>query len=144
VTIGQKVDVEVISVDRDQGRIALSLKRLQADPWLTVPERYITGNWVTCRITHVTSFGAFAALEEGVEGLIHISELADGPFSHPRNIVTEGEEVTARVISVESGARRLALSLRHAIEPGETPAPVPLDSSVEADPTPAVETNPEG
>jgi small subunit ribosomal protein S1 len=127
VTIGQKVDVEVISVDRDQGRIALSLKRLQADPWLTVPERYIPGKWVTCRITHVTSFGAFASLEEGVEGLIHISELADGPFSHPRNIVTEGEEVTARVISVESSARRLALSLRHTKEAEESPAPVPLE-----------------
>jgi small subunit ribosomal protein S1 len=116
VSIGQKVDVEVISVDRDQGRIALSLKRLQSDPWVTVPERYEPGKWVLCKITHVTNFGAFATLEEGVEGLIHISELADGPFSHPRNIVTEGEEVTARVISVESGSRRLALSLRKPLE----------------------------
>jgi small subunit ribosomal protein S1 len=144
VTIGQKVDVEVISVDREQGRIALSLKRLQADPWLTVPERYIPGKWVTCRITHVTSFGAFASLEEGVEGLIHISELANGPFSHPRNIVTEGEEVTARVISVESGSRRLALSLRHANELEETPPPIPLESSEETGPTAGAETGPEG
>ena len=142
VTIGQRVDVEVISVDREQGRIALSLKRLQADPWLTVPERYIPGKWVTCRITHVTSFGAFASLEEGVEGLIHISELADGPFSHPRNIVTEGEEVTARVISVESGSRRLALSLRHANEPEETPPPIPLESSEETGPTAGSATDP--
>jgi small subunit ribosomal protein S1 len=112
VSIGQQVEVEVISVDRDQGRIALSLKRLQSDPWVTVPERYIPGKWVPCKVTHVTNFGAFASLEEGVEGLIHISELSDGPFSHPRNIVTEGEELTARVISVESGSRRLALSLR--------------------------------
>jgi small subunit ribosomal protein S1 len=112
VSIGQKVEVEVISVDRDQGRVALSLKRLQPDPWVTVPERYPPGKWVPCKITHVTNFGAFASLEDGVEGLIHISELADGPFSHPRNIVTEGEEVTARVISVESSTRRLALSLR--------------------------------
>lgn len=144
VTIGQKVDVEVISVDREQGRIALSLKRLLPDPWLTVPERYIPGNWVTCRITHVTSFGAFAALEEGVEGLIHISELADGPFSHPRNIVTEGEELTARVISVESGARRLALSLRHANPAEEAPAPVSPDPAAEVDPTPTAETDSEG
>jgi small subunit ribosomal protein S1 len=142
VTIGQKVDVEVISVDREQGRIALSLKRLQADPWLTVPERYVPGNWVTCRITHVTSFGAFAALEEGVEGLIHISELADGPFSHPRNIVTEGEEVTARVISVESGARRLALSLRHSNLPAESSASIPTEPGDEVDPTPSDEIDP--
>jgi small subunit ribosomal protein S1 len=145
VTIGQKVDVEVISVDRDQGRIALSLKRLQADPWLTVPERYVPGKWVKCRITHVTSFGAFAALEEGVEGLIHISELADGPFSHPRNIVNEGEEVTARVISVESGSRRLALSLRHGYEAEENPPPVSFDSTDEPSPAPADEsTDPAG
>jgi small subunit ribosomal protein S1 len=99
---------------------------------------------VTCRITHVTSFGAFAALEEGVEGLIHISELADGPFSHPRNIVTEGEELTARVISVESGARRLALSLRHPNPMEESPTPDPFEPSAETDPTPATETDPEG
>jgi small subunit ribosomal protein S1 len=134
VSIGQKVDVEVISVDRDQGRIALSLKRLQSDPWVTVPERYEPGKWVLCKITHVTNFGAFASLEEGVEGLIHISELADGPFSHPRNIVTEGEEVTARVISVESGSRRLALSLRRPLESaGADPAteysPAPAEST---------------
>jgi small subunit ribosomal protein S1 len=144
VTIGQKVEVEVISVDRDQGRIALSLKRLEADPWLTVPERYVPGKWVTCRITHVTSFGAFAALEEGVEGLIHISELADGPFSHPRNIVEEGEEVTARVISVESGARRLALSLRHAPATDELPPAPEYDSSAEAAPNADSEPDPEG
>lgn len=131
VSIGQKVEVEVISVDRDQGRVALSLKRLESDPWVSVPERYVPGNWVECKITHVTNFGAFAALEEGVEGLIHISELADGPFSHPRNIVTEGEAVTARVISVNSQTRRLALSLRRPREQSESegsaPAHIPAD-----------------
>jgi small subunit ribosomal protein S1 len=111
VTIGQKVDVEVISVDRDQGRVALSLKRLQSDPWVSVPERYVPGKWVQCKITHVTNFGAFAALEEGVEGLIHISELAD-----------------ARVISVESGSRRLALSLRRPPEAAESESIVPAEA----------------
>jgi small subunit ribosomal protein S1 len=136
VSIGQTVDVEVIGVDRDQGRIALSLKRLLPDPWVTVPERYKPGMMVHCRITHVTNFGAFAALEEGVEGLIHISELADGPFSHPRNIVTEGEEVVARVISVESPARRLALSLRKQTE-GAAAGDLPLEDILSADASPA-------
>jgi small subunit ribosomal protein S1 len=139
VSIGQKVEVEVISVDRDQGRIALSLKRLQPDPWVTVPERYVPGKLVPCRITHVTNFGAFASLEEGVEGLIHISELADGPFSHPRNIVTEGEEVLARVISVESASRRLALSLR---KPPETAAP-DAEKAAETPAEPSAGTPPE-
>jgi small subunit ribosomal protein S1 len=152
VSIGQTVDVEVIGVDRDQGRIALSLKRLLPDPWVTVPERYQPGMMVPCRITHVTNFGAFAALEEGVEGLIHISELADGPFSHPRNIVTEGEEVTARVISVESAARRLALSLRKLPAEGAAEGEAPSlegpsgDAPVEDAPageTPSAEGNPE-
>jgi small subunit ribosomal protein S1 len=128
VSIGQQVEVEVISVDRDQGRVALSLKRLQSDPWVTVPERYVPGNWVECKITHVTNFGAFAALEEGVEGLIHISELADGPFSHPRNIVTEGEGVTARIISVNSQTRRLALSLRRPPEAAEPESAAPAEA----------------
>ncbi len=126
VTIGQKVDVEVISVDREQGRIALSLKRLQADPWLTVPERYVPGKWVTCRITHVTSFGAFASLEEGVEGLIHISELADGPFSHPRNIVERrGRSDRAGDLG---GKRRAPAGAQPAPghAPEETPPPIPL------------------
>ncbi len=146
VSIGQKVDVEVISVDRDQGRIALSLKRLESDPWVTVPERYVPGMWVPCKITHVTNFGAFASLEEGVEGLIHISELADGPFSHPRNIVTEGEEVTARVISVESGSRRLALSLRRPLESASTDLPAEADypGQNDADTPAAPETVGEG
>jgi small subunit ribosomal protein S1 len=126
VSIGQKVDVEVISVDRDQGRVALSLKRLLPDPWVTVPERYVPGMWVPCKITHVTNFGAFASLEDGVEGLIHISEMADGPFSHPRNVITEGEELTARVISVESQSRRLALSLRKSSEPADLTMSEPL------------------
>lgn len=116
VTIGQKVEVEVISVDREQGRVALSLKRLLFDPWVTVPERYIPGAWVPCTITHVANFGAFASLEEGVEGLIHISEMADGSFSHPSNAVSEGDELTARVISVNVQSRRLALSLRRTEE----------------------------
>jgi small subunit ribosomal protein S1 len=137
VSISQKVDVEVISVDREQGRVALSLKRLQPDPWVTVPERYLPGMWVPCKITHVTNFGAFASLEEGVEGLIHISEMADGPFSHPRNVIAEGEELTARVISVESLSRRLALSLRSPLEPIEPESsapPVAEDASSESEP----------
>jgi small subunit ribosomal protein S1 len=129
VTIGQRVDVEVISVDRDQGRVALSLKRLLPDPWATVPERYVIGDWVDCTVTHVTNFGAFASLEEGVEGLIHVSELTEGSFSHPRNVVREGESLKARVISVDSHARRLALSLRRDDDLPDGAEPLAMDDS---------------
>ncbi len=92
--------------------MGLSLKRLLPDPWETVEERYRIGQLVEGVITNVVNFGAFARIEEGLEGLIHVSELAEGSFLHPRNVVEEGEEVVARVLSLDSRRRRMALSLR--------------------------------
>jgi small subunit ribosomal protein S1 len=109
---GQQVDVHVLNVDRENGRIALSLKRLYPDPWETVSERYRIGEMVVGTITNVVDFGAFACIEEGLEGLIHVSELAEGHFLHPRNVVTEGQPIRARILSIDSQARRLGLSLR--------------------------------
>jgi small subunit ribosomal protein S1 len=109
---GQTVDVYVLEVDRDTSRIALSLKRLRPDPWETVNTRYYIGQLVEGTVTNVVDFGAFACIEEGLEGLIHVSELAEGHFLHPRNVVNEGQRVVARVLSIDSSARRLGLSLR--------------------------------
>jgi small subunit ribosomal protein S1 len=109
---GQRVDVYVMTVDRDQGRVALSLKRLQPDPWKAVENRYVVGEWVEGVVTNVVDFGAFACIEEGLEGLIHVSELAEGQFLHPRNVVNEGDTVKARILNIDSQARRLGLSLR--------------------------------
>jgi small subunit ribosomal protein S1 len=109
---GQTVDVYVLEVDRDTSRIALSLKRLRPDPWETVNNRYYIGQLVEGTVTNVVDFGAFACIEEGLEGLIHVSELAEGHFLHPRNVVNEGQQVVARVLSIDSSARRLGLSLR--------------------------------
>jgi small subunit ribosomal protein S1 len=109
---GQMIDVLVLNVNREVGRIALSLKRLRPDPWLSVEERYRPGQMVEGVISSVVNFGAFAVLEEGLEGLIHISELAEGTFLHPRNVVNKGDRVRARVLNVDGRHRRLALSLR--------------------------------
>ncbi len=109
---GQSVEVHVMTVDREQRRIALSLKRLCPDPWVTVPQRYQLQQLVEGTVTTVVDFGAFVRLEEGVEGLIHISELAEGNFLHPRNVVHEHETVRVRVLSVDVSHRRLGLSLR--------------------------------
>jgi len=109
---GQNVHVHVLEIERQAGRIALSLKRLHPDPWATVTERYQIGQVVEGTITNVVDFGAFACIEDGLEGLIHVSELAEGHFLHPRNVVGEGQRVTARVLSIDSRARRLGLSLR--------------------------------
>ncbi|MHB8628984.1 MAG: 30S ribosomal protein S1 [Aggregatilineales bacterium] len=109
---GDVVAVYVMEVNRDQGRVALSLKRMQPDPWATVAERYHVGQTVTGQITNIVDFGAFVSIEEGLEGLIHVSELAEGHFLHPRNVVQEGEVVHARILNIDSQARRLGLSLR--------------------------------
>ena len=109
---GQPVSVMVMNVNRDQDRIALSMKRLKPDPWRGVERRYRPGQLVTGVVNNVVKFGAFVQLEDELEGLIHISELAEGSFLHPRNVVQKGQEVTARVLTVDGPAKRLALSLR--------------------------------
>ena len=112
--VGQEVDVYVLNVDRDKKKIALSLRRLQPEPWTTIAERYSPGDVVQGTITKLATFGAFARVEDGIEGLIHISELGEGHIVHPRNVVKEGDGVTVRVLRVEPERRRLALSLRQA------------------------------
>jgi small subunit ribosomal protein S1 len=111
---GDPVEVYVINVDRGAKRVALSLKRLKPDPWATIGERYRPGQLISGVITNVVSFGAFMRVEDGVEGLIHVSELAEGQFLHPRNVVKEGDVVTARILNIDSAQRRLGLSLRKA------------------------------
>ena len=108
----EQVQVYVLDVDPENARVALSLKRLHPDPWATVDERYEIGEVVEGKITNVVDFGAFACIEEGLEGLIHFSELAEGHFLHPRNVVSEGDIVHARILSIDGDARRLGLSLR--------------------------------
>jgi len=109
---GQRVTVYVMDVNKELGRVALSVKRLQPDPWETVHERYQVGQIVRGVITNVVDFGAFACIEEGLEGLIHISELAEGHFLHPRNVVSENQVVYARILNIDGPSRRLGLSLR--------------------------------
>jgi small subunit ribosomal protein S1 len=110
--VGQEVDVYVVGVDRDTKKIALSLKRLQGEPWSRIAEKYTVGQEVEGRITKLATFGAFAEIESGVEGLIHISELSAERVTHPRQVVREGDTVQARIIRMDPARRRLGLSLR--------------------------------
>lgn len=112
LSCNQLVQVSVLSVDADQGRVALSLKRMRPDPWANVDQRYHLGQVIEGVVTNVVNFGAFVGIEEGLEGLIHVSELADGHFLHPRNVVREGDRVRACVVSIDGPGRRLGLSLR--------------------------------
>lgn len=109
---GQTVQVLVLSVDKGSERVALSMKRLHPDPWEDVESRYQPGQLVSGVVGNVTTYGAFVILEQELEGLIHISELAEGRFLHPRDVVRSGETVTVRVLSVDGRHKRLALSLR--------------------------------
>ncbi len=109
---GDPVEVYVLNVDRDRRRVGLSVKRLQPDPWQSVEERYHVGQIIEGVVTHVVDFGAFARVEDGLEGLIHVSELAEGNVIHPRNVVREGDVVAVRVLSIDSERRRMGLSIR--------------------------------
>lgn len=112
VSPGQSVQVKVIQIDEDEERIALSIKRLKKNPWQDVANRYSVGQFVRGPVSNVVNFGAFVSLEDELEGLIHISELAEGSFLHPRDVVRKGDVVVARVIHVDGKGKRLALSLR--------------------------------
>lgn len=138
VKVGDEVKVQVLSVQRDRERIALSLKRLQPEPWTTVEERYKVGQLVTGTITKLASFGAFARLEDNIEGLIHISELADRRIQHPKEVVKEGDQVTLRVIRIDAARRRLGLSLKRATEE-YSEYDTPLDAPEEDWPEPGNE-----
>jgi len=111
---GQEVEVYVVGVNPDQERIALSLKRLRPNPWSLAGANYQVGQILEGTVTNVVSFGAFVRIEEGLEGLIHVTELAEGNFLHPRNVVHEGDTVKVRVLNIDAANRRLGLSLRQA------------------------------
>ncbi|HEX9118887.1 MAG TPA: S1 RNA-binding domain-containing protein, partial [Anaerolineae bacterium] len=116
--VGQEVKVFVLNIDEERKRIGLSLRRLQPEPWSQVNENYVVGQVVKATITKLTNFGAFAKIDEGIEGLIHISELANHRVNHPKEIVHEGDEVEVRVIRIDSERRRVGLSMRQASDEG--------------------------
>lgn len=115
---GDRVQVYVLGIDNDRKRIALSIKRTQNEPWVTVNDRYHLGQTVEATITQLASFGAFARIEDGVEGLIHVSEMGDGRVQHPRDIVAEGDAVEVRIIRIDPARKRIGLSMRQPDEGG--------------------------
>ena len=110
--VGQEVKVKIISVDRDKKRIGLSIRQLLEDPWTHRSEKYQVGQLIEGVITRLTKFGAFARLEEDLEGLIHISEISEKRIEHPREVLKEGDKVTLRIIKIDPGNHRIGLSLR--------------------------------
>lgn len=111
---GDQVEAVVLSIDIEKQRVSLGLKQIEPDPWIHVPEKYAVGSVVKGTIVNITSFGAFAKLEEGVEGLIHISEMDEKHVDNPQEIVSIGDEVQLKVISLDTDERRIGLSLKDA------------------------------
>jgi small subunit ribosomal protein S1 len=110
--IGQDVKVKVLDIDRERQRISLGLKQTQSDPWQQVLESYHEGDEVEGKVTKVVTFGAFVEIMPGVEGLVHISELAQHHVENPREVVSQGDSVKAKIIEVDAERRRLSLSLK--------------------------------
>jgi len=139
--IGQTVRVKVLDVDRDRQRISLGLKQTQTDPWQRVIDETQQDDVVFGRITKVVTFGAFAEILPGVEGLIHISELADHHVENPREVVQQGEEHPVKVIEIDPERRRLSLSIKR-VEEGETARRLQLEDGTTVAP-PAEEPVPD-
>ncbi len=112
LSVGDEVEVYVLSIDPETKKIALSLKKAQPDPWSRVDQKYHVGDLVEGTITKLAKFGAFAKIDDGIEGLIHLSELSAEPVENGKDVVSEGQRVTLRVININPTRRRLGLSLR--------------------------------
>jgi small subunit ribosomal protein S1 len=126
--IGQTVKVQVLDIDRERQRISLGLKQTQSDPWQQVLESYQEGDVVQGTVTKVVTFGAFVEILPGVEGLVHISELAQHHVENPREIVSQGDKVNVRILEVDADRRRLSLSLKR-VEDGMPVQPLPGDEA---------------
>jgi small subunit ribosomal protein S1 len=112
LSIGDTVQVKVLDIDRDRQRISLGLKQTQEDPWQRVVDTYHVGDELEGAVTKVVAFGAFVEIMDGVEGLVHISELAQQHVENPREIVAPGDEIRVRILEIDSERRRLSLSIK--------------------------------
>ena len=119
VEVGQEVTVEVLDVDMDRERVSLSLKATQEDPWQHFARTHQIGQVTPGRVTKLVPFGAFVRVEEGIEGLVHISELAERHVEIPEQIVQVGDEIFVKVIDIDLERRRISLSLKQANESGD-------------------------
>ena len=119
VQVGDEITVQVLEVDRDRERISLSLKATQQDPWQEFASTHRVGELVYGRVTKLVPFGAFVQVGEGIEGLVHISEMSAHHVDLPEQVVTPGEELWVKIIDLDLQRRRISLSIKQAAEGGE-------------------------
>ncbi len=123
--VGDEVEAEVIDINHERGRISLSIRRLQPDPWESTVADFNVGDVIDGTVTKLVNFGAFVRVREGLEGLIHISELSHQRVAHPGDVVHEGQVLKLKIISLDSERHRLGLSLKQAEEPPVRTMPAP-------------------
>jgi len=116
LSVGDEIDVYILNIEHEQQRVALSLKRLQPEPWSQVFDYYQIDQVVDAVITKLTNFGAFARIDNRIEGLIHISEITDRNIAHPRDVVSENQEVKVRIIHIDPERKRMGLSMKQVEE----------------------------
>lgn len=130
--VGDEIDVFVLGINAQEKKIALSIKRTQPEPWSRVAAIYEVGQLVRGTVTQLANFGAFARIEDGIEGLIHVSELSEQRIGHPRQVVSEGQDLILRIIRIDPARRRMGLSLRRALEASDEEVATSLgDDAVE-------------
>jgi len=144
--VGEEVEAEVIDINHERGRISLSIRRLQPDPWHSTVADFNVGDIIDGTVTKLVNFGAFVRVRDGLEGLIHISELSHQRVVHPGDVVHEGQSLKLKIISLDSERHRLGLSLKQAEEPPARPvaeAPAPGAASAPGAPRPERRPRPE-
>jgi small subunit ribosomal protein S1 len=149
--VGDSVEAEVIDINHERGRISLSIRKLQPDPWHSTVADFKVGDVIDGTVTKLVNFGAFVRVRDGLEGLIHISELSHQRVAHPGDVVHEGQTLKLKIISLDSERHRLGLSLKQAEEPparpaapeAAAPAPVAATSAPISSPRPERRPRPE-
>jgi small subunit ribosomal protein S1 len=134
LNVGDDVEVYVINIDEERFRVGLSLKRLEPDPWTIIRSVYSEGELVEATVTNLTRYGAFARINDdyALEGLIHVSELAEEHVEHPQDIVRKGQVVAARIIRIDPEQRQLGLSLKQVASPKFMEADLAMAGDVES------------
>src|SRR5204862_4536517 len=110
--VGQDVDAVVLDVDMENRRISLGLKQTEADPWTTLAERYSVNSVVSGRVRNLTDFGAFIEVEEGIDGLVHVSDISQRRIKHPSEVLKKGEKVEAVILNIDTENHRLSLGIK--------------------------------
>ena len=116
VSVGDTLEVYVKDLDKEAGRISLGYKKDEDNPWVKFENEYKVGDVVKCKIVSITAFGAFAQIIPGIDGLIHISQIADKRVTNVKDVLSVGDEVTAKITEIDSEKKRISLSIRAVLE----------------------------